>query len=161
MNEGFWINSKTGKFVEMNEHAIWMSQPENGKKIGLSPKAIKKIFPLDPVNDRVEILTTAMSEGMIRVRGHGTFTSFEFTISTSDALWAIYKFGKKIGFAEFSGVYFANLRTKENYETTWGDFVGKLTGEGEEAVLRMARKTLPMNYRVRRVANGIMKQINE
>ena len=162
MKEAWWINSKTGKYFQVEEHSIWVTQPQNAKKLGIPTNIIKKISSLDPTADRIEILTTVMSEGMIRVRGHDLSTSFEFTLPSSEALWTIYSFGKKTDiFGSLSRIYFANLRTNENYETTWEDFKTKLTEDGPEAILRIASKELKLNYRIRKITGDILEQIKD
>lgn len=160
MKEAWWINGKTGKYFQVEEHAIWVIQSKNAKKLGLPTNIIKEISSLDSTIDRIKILTTVMHEGMIRVRGHDLSTSFEFSLPSSEALWAIYNFGKKTdNFGPLSSIYFANLRTNENYETTWDDFKTKLSEDGPEAILRIAYKELKLNYKVRKIANDILKQI--
>ena len=129
------------------------------KKIGLSKQSFEKIKKLNTISDRVEILTTAMNDGLIRIRNHKNSYTFEFTASTHDVLWSIYKFGKKIGLGDFSNIFVANLRTKENFETTWKDFVNKMDTD-ERSVLRLADKNLNFNYKVKQIADGIFKQIS-
>ena len=159
MTEGFWINSKTNKFVPIDEHAMWITNEKNYKKIGLSKSIFNKIKNLNPQSDRVEILTSAMADGLIRVRGHGTSITFEFSIPVSTALWSIYAFLKKVGVGEFTGLYIANLRTKESISTTYGEFQRTLKNEGEEALLRAANTKMKFNYSVQLIAKKILFNI--
>ena len=161
MNEGFWLNGRLNKFQEVNEHAMWIADSKNAKKIGLPSNLFEKIKELNPSTDRVEILTTAMSGGLIRVRGHGGSVTFEFSMKTTDALWAIYAFLKKIGVGEYTQVYVANVRTHENLSTTYKDFKEVLVEEGEEALLRAAHKNMKFNYKLKKVTKEILREANE
>ena len=158
MTEGWWLNSKTGKYSPIHEHADWLSDLDNARKIGISEQTIKKIKKLSPVVDRIEILTLAMNDSLIRIRNHKHFTTFEFTVATVPVLWAIYIFGKKIHFNNLSIIYIANLRTKENFETDWKNFVNKMNKD-DHSILRYANKKLLFNYKVKQIANGIFKEI--
>ncbi len=111
MKEGWWLSAKTGRYYEIYEHAHWISEPANSKKVGLSASAINRIVRMNPQVDRVRILKIAMNEGLVRVRGHGVSVSFEFTVPTALALKAIVRFGRKVGIGELTHIYFANLRT--------------------------------------------------
>ena len=84
MKEGFWIDSRTGDFREIDEHARWIRRPENGRLFGLPEEIIRALgeTPWDFNSaGRKAILLAAMEHGLIRARGHGAHTTFEFTIS--------------------------------------------------------------------------------
>ena len=139
MKEGAWINEKTGEFAWITEHASWIKKKENADKIGLSPRAYDNLKDLKWDFDgegREAILLVAMNAGLIRMRGHGSYWTFEFTIETQAALWAC------LGFLDdFAGPLtqcrFNNLRTKEQIEMPYREFKASMT-EDPETVMRIA-----------------------
>ena len=127
--EAWWLNTRERRYVRLpdrGDHAIWLSNPDNAKRIGLSPRAINKIQKLDPFKDRKRILLIGMSEMLVRVRGHGESISFEFIGDTKTILRVIAIFGWQVGLGEFITVYLANLQTKEKSQMLWGDFMSKM-----------------------------------
>jgi hypothetical protein len=146
MKEGFWLNADTGKWFEVDDHAFWIQEYANAKKLGLSKEAITAIKEFDPFENREELLIYAVeSTNIIRVRGHGDSTTFEFAMQSVPALWAIFKFSKEIGLGEYSNIFVANIRTKENFNALFGDFKKLLTEQGPEVILRNASKKLKFN----------------
>jgi hypothetical protein len=148
MKEGFWLNAIDGTYYEVEDHALWVSNSVNADIMGLSVEAIKGIKKLDAYSDsgRVAIIKIVMEAGWIRVRGHGTEVTFEFTSPAFQSLWAIYSFGNNI-LGDYSNLFISNLRTKESYETTFKEYKRILTEDGEEAILRLANKGTKLNYR--------------
>ena len=92
MKEGYWLHATTGVFSEIDEHARWISTPVNAARIGLAPDLALRLALLDWKRDRLPILLSAMGAGLIRVRGHGSSITFEFTIDRAAALEAIQRF---------------------------------------------------------------------
>lgn len=139
MKEGAWINSQTGKSAWVNEHASWIQQEQNAKEIGLSDAAWERLKNINADFNgpgRVKILAFAMNMGLIRMRGHGAYWTFEFTIKTSDALWTCLSFAD-----DYAGPYtncrFNNLRTGEQIEMNYHEFK-KTMQEDPERVMRIA-----------------------
>ncbi len=129
MREGAWINVKTGQFEWITEHADWMKNHENAKKIGL-PDSVFEIIKELP-NDyngpkREKILRTVMAAGFIRVRGHGQWIAIEFTAPTQAALRASAEFLRQ-ACGPFTVLRFNNLQAGETIEMTYQEFVQRIT----------------------------------
>ena len=158
--EGYWLNVATGKYIEVPDHAEWIEDPKNARRIGLSPRISKSIVGLNPLNPkgRVEILLRAMKGGLIRVRSHGNFITFEFTTNTGDALWAAERFLAKTGLAgPFSTLLFNNLRTKKSVELSYNEFEDMMKQDPE---LVMHEQKSKFNYS-KRLLEAIEKRLRE
>ena len=139
MREGAWINSVNGQFAWVSEHASWIQKEENAQKVGLSHDVWLRIKDMRwdfNGGGRAEILAIIMSAGFIRMRGHGSYWTFEFTIKTYDALWACLSF-----LVDYAGPYtmcrFNNLRTGEQIEKGFKEFQ-EMMEEDPEEVMRIA-----------------------
>ena len=44
---GYWLNSNTGRFFLIDEHARWLTRPGNGEKIGLAADRAARLRGLD------------------------------------------------------------------------------------------------------------------
>ena len=85
--EGFWI-SPAGKSIPIHEHVAYMRQYP--KKFGFTPKQAETWDDLLRVaGTREELLLAAIARGWIRVRGYGTYTSFDVAVFDDDAIWRI------------------------------------------------------------------------
>ncbi len=95
MGEGFWIRSDTGEFHKIDEHARWIQDPGNARRIGLSEEAVARMrsIPWD-INGpgRKAIVMEATAEGLIRFRDHGDYMTFEFQMPIQDAVHALRPF---------------------------------------------------------------------
>lgn len=140
MDEGAWINIRTGKFSWINEHASWMKNKQNADSVGLPEHVYNKIKDMHwdfNGEGRAEILATIMKAGFIRMRGHGSYWTFEFTAKTTDALWACLDF--LMNFAgPMTSCRFNNLRTGESIEMSYSKFQAEMA-EDTEKVMRVAR----------------------
>ena len=135
--EGYWLNVKTGKAVEITEHCRWIQVEKNARKLRLPKSVYNEIASMDCRRDRVKILMAVMRAGFVRVRGHGNSITFEFTERSERALWAIYMFLEDEGVAgPFANIYIANVRTKENMNIQYGRFKDWMN-EDPEKVLRV------------------------
>lgn len=171
MKEGAWINSKTGKFEWVDEHALFMQRGQ-GKALGLPDSVYEKIkdmhWDFNGVG-REEILATVMKAGFIRMRGHGNYWTFEFTISSGDALWSCLEF-----LTNYAGPYttcrFNNLRTGETIEMPYSTFAKEME-ESPERVLRVAKITPPGEFsrtkhfaagysRLMRIIKGLVPKVS-
>ena len=140
MREGCWINAKTGQFFWIDEHATWMKNELNAHSIGLPKKVYEKIMGMNwDFNGpgRAEILATVMNAGFIRMRGHGSFWTFEFTIKSSDALWSCLEFLDNFA-GPMTQCRFNNLRTGEAIEVPYTKFKQEMA-EDPEKLLRVAK----------------------
>ena len=151
MNEGAWINAKTGQFAWIDEHASWIKRELNAEGIGLPKKTYQKIMEMDWDFDgpgRAEILAEVMKAGFIRMRGHGSYWTFEFSINSYEALWACLDF-----LTNYAGPQtqcrFNNLRTGESIELSYTEFIKYMT-QDPELILRRASILTEEEYPERR-----------
>lgn len=161
--EGYWVN-RSGKFKQIDEHAQWILNPKNAKSLGLGKDFIDEVKDLVHSTDREKILLTAMHEDLIRVRGHGSFITFEFTMDTRNALKAIETFLEKEYLAgPNSTLMFNNLRTHETVEITYDEFQNAMMDDEWKAVLRVAKK-MKFNYdrkRIGRIIKNLTERVQE
>jgi hypothetical protein len=141
MNDGFWINYSTNKQFPINEHEMWIRDPKNAKKLGLSSILIKSFENFKPINDRDKFLLFLMSHAPImRVRGHGSSISFEYASSNrTDPLDAVSLFAKKNA-GPFTNLYIQNFKTNENISISYQDFLSTIDEQGYEGLMRAASK---------------------
>ncbi len=118
MKEGAWISAPTGLSAWVDDHAMWIMRAGNAGTLGVSEEVQQRLAampsPHTPAGRR-EVLLAAMDAGLIRVRGHGVTTTFEFTMPFPDMLQAVRPFMQE-HFGPFMGCRFNNLRTGE----VWG-----------------------------------------
>ena len=141
MDEGFWINYDKSKVFPVSEHEVWIRNPKNAKKLGLSCSLTDEFDKFKEYKDRDKFLTYIMSKAPImRVRGHGTYWTFEFnTGKTDDVLFEIYKFCKDIA-GDYTGLYIVNLKNKDVIDVLYKDFKEKMSNGDTESLLKVARK---------------------
>jgi len=96
VKEGAWIEAKTGAWHWIDEHADWIRRPANAHSVGLAEEAVIRISAMPrrqrSGEERNAILIAAMSEGLIRFRGHGAYVTFETTLAIGTAAQAAAKF---------------------------------------------------------------------
>jgi hypothetical protein len=95
VKEGAWINAQDTTYCWITEHASWIQNPENARRLGVSRETYEDIksIPWDFNGPgRKAILLRAMAEGFIRVRGHESYVTFESTLPTEEALRAALPF---------------------------------------------------------------------
>jgi hypothetical protein len=137
MKEGVWINVKDGRAEWVNEHASWAQNKANADKIGIPEHVwmeIKNIPAQTQGPRRDSILRKIMDHGFLRVRGHGSHISIEFTADTKDALWAAWEWLQKVA-GPYTNVLFNNLRTGESTSATYQDFDRQMR-EDDSQILR-------------------------
>jgi hypothetical protein len=139
MREGYWINYKTDKIVEMPEHETWMRDSKNSKMIGV-PDNVHVIAA--NIEDREKYLLFVMQHApVMRVRGHGHIFAFQFyTHSRQDAMDAILVFCRRNA-GPLSWLAIDNFATCENTQMTFEQFEEQMDSGGAEAVLRVAGLT--------------------
>ena len=84
MNEGWWVNYETGRYVALKcrglDHEGIIRNPENQQWLGLSLSVIHNIYRFKPVQDRDSLLLHIMkATPLMRIRGHGAYVTFEFS----------------------------------------------------------------------------------
>ena len=150
--EGYWLNAETGEFHLIDEHARWIVQHENAQAIGLDESLFARLAGLDPQQDRLRIVLTAMYGGLVRIRQHESEKSvtFEFVIPTERAVSAVYRFLRSNGLAgEMSWLRLSNLRTKQSVGMRCGEFMR--TGSRNPSAIAKTEVRAELNYDERAV----------
>lgn len=139
--EGFWINYDSGKTFPVDEHETWIRKPVNAKKIGLSSGLFKMFDKYKYQKDRDDFLVFIMSKAPImRVRGHGSYWTFEFYSSKiDDILFEIYKFAKGIA-GDYTGMNIVNMKNKDVAQIYFKDFKEKIKDGDTESIMKVAKK---------------------
>jgi len=95
MREGAWIQSATGAWAWIDEHATWIQRPGNAERLGVSASvlpALRSVVRDFNGRGRRQILRIAMQAGLIRFRGHGTQCTFESRLSVAQTAAAVRSF---------------------------------------------------------------------
>ena len=124
MREGAWINIATGRYEWITEHADWMKNPINAKRIRLPDSVFQSIrdIPNDYQGPKREtILRAVMDAGFIRVRGHGDWIAIEFTAPTENALRACTNLMREVC-GPLTVLRFNNVHTNESLQMTYQNF---------------------------------------
>ena len=115
--EGYWLNAQTGSYYRIDEHARWLTRRGNPEKLDLRPSLIDQLNGLHWQRDRLEILLTGMHGGLVRVRSHGAYVTFEFTVAIEKVLPVASEFLDETGIAgPLSTFRMTNLRDREGIE---------------------------------------------
>ena len=157
-NEGYWLNSTTGAFCEIDEHARWLLDPDHAARIDLSPEVFRQIRDLRWDKDRIEILIPAMQSGMIRVRRNGNSISIEFTVNVDEVLEPILRFLVASSLAgDLSVLKLCNPRDRAMLTTPYAKFRQSVMDEPSILVAEMAEAegTASLNYSPERVERAI------
>ena len=124
MKDGFWINYERQDIHLIDEHERWLRRGNNAARLGV-PQRIRAVFDdYEPVRDRDEFLRYIMKQlPLMRVRGHGSFSTFEHAASPLDMRphRAILAWGEvNAGPALLLSI--SNLRTNTGQSDTWARF---------------------------------------
>ena len=95
MEDGYWINYRTGHVEAITEHETDLRRPEVAKRLGVSD-ACGEFNRFRPDEDRREFLLWVYTHlPLMRVRAHGVYTRFEFASQDEVAPYkAIRRFAK-------------------------------------------------------------------
>ena len=128
MKEGYWINYKTKKVFEINEHELWIRNINNATKISLSEKTIDSFDKFKSGKDRDSFLIYVMRENpVMRVRGHGASITFEFNSKVlDDALQAIGKFCKDENIGDYMMLNVFNFENNKRFNCLYKDWDASL-----------------------------------
>jgi len=145
MREGYWINYRTGKVFSISDHMQWVSDDRNANKLGI-PKSVAVLAK--DIKDREKYLLFLMKNApVMRVRGHGSFVTFEFdSRSRQDVMDAILDWGRQNA-GPFTTMNITNFATKENTQIRFEEFENAMDSGGAEAVLRVAGCTSRVSVR--------------
>jgi hypothetical protein len=118
--EGWWVNGETGKGMHVAEH--WMEVRSDPENFGLTSKQVENILSsskgkfsmgdTDEDGQRVQLLTAAMKNGWVRVRGYRAKYSIEMFGHCASRLPKVLKFLKGAGVHPNSEVLVNDLATK-------------------------------------------------
>lgn len=114
MREGAWFNAN-GEWSWISEHASWIQRSENARSLGLPDEEQARLcsIPWDFNGPgREAILRAAMNSGLIRMRGHGSSVTFEFTLSLARVIQAVGPFMER-HFGPRTWCQFNDLETGE------------------------------------------------
>jgi hypothetical protein len=139
MKEGYWLNYRTGKEFEIDEHERWLRAPGNARKLGVPPNVIIMFNNFRPEKDRDKFLLFVMkSAPVIRARGHGSHMTFEYASrdrqSPMDSVWMLAK--QHAGL--FTQLDIVNFATGESTQVSFQDFESAMDSGGADAVMRVA-----------------------
>lgn len=120
MKSGFWINYATNEVFLIDEHETWLRSGSNASKLRV-PKEIQNRFKEFKNRDKF-LLFVLFNAPVMRVRGHGSYWTFEFSSKfVHGALDSIYEFCKDRA-GEFTKLYINNFAKKDTTELIWGEF---------------------------------------
>ena len=137
MKEGFWLNYRTWKIVEVYEHERWLKEKAaNPKSIGV-PENVMAIA--SKIKNREKFLIFVMQHApVMRIRGYGTSVSLDFhTRNRQEVMDAILMWGKKYA-GPFTWLNMSNFATRENTQMNYEQFKTLMDDDGADAVLRVA-----------------------
>jgi hypothetical protein len=128
LSKGAWINAADGRFAYVDEHCNWAKRPGNLESLGLPTSVWESIR--DIPNDyggqnRESILRTVMSAGLIRMRCHSVFVTFEFAFAPEVVLLACRDVLREIA-GDLTRCRFNNLATNETAEMTYANFISAM-----------------------------------
>lgn len=129
MKEGAWINSITGRYGWVDEHARWIRRPGNAEDLGLPEEVIEALgqlpWDLTPFAERTIVLYQVMEAGFIRARGHGSHVTFEFTVPWMQAVHGAQRFMQE-NFGPSMTARFSDLGTGGTIEFLYGRYADRL-----------------------------------
>jgi len=152
MREGYWLNFRTGKIFDIDDHERWLRTPGNAKKLGVPDSVISMFKKFRPVEDRDKFLLFVMSRAPImRIRGHGDYVTFEYNSRLrQEPLEAIWLFGKENA-GPFTTFNIVNFATNESVTMRFHELEEQMESGGVESILRVAKRF--------RLKNGVVREL--
>ena len=142
MQEGAWINARTGEYWWVDEHCRFVKRPADADKMGLPNYVRQEIADKTCTSgfgpEREAIVIAVMKAGYIRFRGHGQQLTCEFWGDKSRNLWACFEFLQKMA-GPFSHCVINNLKSNEQIALSFQELETRMK-EDEDSVLRIAKK---------------------
>ena len=142
MNEGAWITS-SGQYIWVFDHAWWIRRPQNARLVGLPEPIRQRLAEMDRSwgrSTRRDVLLEVMTAGLIRVRGHGVWTTFEARIPIPQMISTGATF-MAANFGPLMGCRFNDLETGASWEGLYRDLAEALGSESLAALLRKGNST--------------------
>ena len=146
MKEGAFINGRTGVWCWITEHASWIQNPENACALGMALEVHAKLAVIHwDFNGpgREAILRVAMDAGFIRVRGHGSSVTFEFTLPMVQAIQAAGPFIEAC-FGPMTGCRFNDLKTWKSLGIAYGELQAVRAGRGTTNLAALVESASPI-----------------
>lgn len=114
LGQGWWLDLKSGKAIEIDEHAYFVKA--NPKMFGVNPKDVADLLPSSE-NDRRKIVLMTMARGFARIRTHGRIeVHIEFDwANLDDAMFEIVKFSDE-NFGNSTYLEIHDLYRRKQYE---------------------------------------------
>jgi hypothetical protein len=146
MQEGWWVNYRTGKDFYVKEHETWIRQPGNADKAGVPAEIQKKFSKFKAVQDRDKFLMFLMEScPLMRMRGHGSDITFEYYNSNSrDAIEAVHKAAHDYG-GRLSTLNIYNLMSHEMTSIQRDELDRVMDESGVEGVMRAASEKFSLD----------------
>ncbi|MBD3407236.1 MAG: hypothetical protein GF411_14040 [Candidatus Lokiarchaeota archaeon] len=139
MGSGYWLNPRTGEYIEVNKHEKWISNKKNARHIGLSKRAYEEIKQLNPSEDIDEIRIIAIIDGLVRIRDYQSKVAIQFYAGrgqTRKVLWSVYEMMQnEPSLRNAWDLIIGNLKTKEDVSLPKDEFDKKMTSD--EAIMMM------------------------
>jgi hypothetical protein len=127
MNEGWWVNIATGRYVELTcaevDHEVALRDPRNQAWLNIPPSVTKGFGRFTRRTDRDAMLRYAMKRSPImRIRGHGgKFTTVEYSsVDEHPVMLAIRKWAKRFA-APTTMLNVVNVATRKGKHLTVAD----------------------------------------
>ena len=154
MNEGWWINYRTRRYIELKcryvDHESAVRNPEDQEWLGIPPSVVKGFAQFRPQTDRDALLRFVMKRcPLMRIRGHGgVFTTVEFhSYDRRRVLRRIRKWAKRFA-APTTIVNVSNLATKKAIRLTVADLNGYIRDQDKTcAIFRRQNRNVGVEKR--------------
>ena len=139
MKEGWWIRygCQRVKIYPVDGHERWLRTRDrkNATKLGV-PKNTRDLFPGLALNRERFLRFLLANAPIMRVRGHGSFVTFEYWSKDNEAAFkAIRAWGKRMGAGEALLLNIVNLCTHEIFRPLWITF---------DATMRKGKRIRPV-----------------
>lgn len=120
-SEGWWFNHTTGKNLSVPDHAAEVER--SPKKFGLMPKDVSGLNSSNP-EDYNLLRMLALKKGWVRVRSSrsGEVAVEFFSSPAEDVLLSTAAFLRKMGYGDFTTVYFNDLKKRKSYQAHLADY---------------------------------------
>jgi hypothetical protein len=145
VKEGYWIQASTCRWYRVTDHADDIRRPDFARLLGLSEAVVHQLaaMPRREPNgpERRAILLTAMSQGLIRVRGHGPTVTFECTLPLMKAVLVSRPF-MAANFGPFTEARFNQLPEGPSLTMTYQDLVDAIH-QGRLGALCLEARCIP------------------
>ena len=159
---GFWLDPRNGALHRVTTHNDWLIDPQNQKKVGLTPTQIEVLATLDPVKEIDEIRMVGVMARLIRIRDYANRVSVQFyapPAETEQSLRAAVKAMPTVSSDKHPFLTIQNLHDDSTARIHLSALVAKL--QKEESVLHPSTEPILYNNALRRKMDRLLgKQSN-